>query len=63
MNIYNEHNFASRREYIEAVALEYGLPCDKVAAIASLLGMEEDFDGLLSACADMAGTTVFQVYG
>jgi len=61
MNIYQEKGFESRKDYIEQVALTYGLNYEQVAYTAEFLGMSEDFDGLLSHCADMAGTVFMSV--
>ena len=61
MNIYQEKGFEGRKDYIEQVALTYGLDYEQVAYTAEFLGMNEDFDGLLSHCADMAGTVFMSV--
>jgi hypothetical protein len=50
MNPYQENGFNSRREYLEDLAEEYDR--DKVFALASILGPNEDFDGLLTALED-----------
>jgi hypothetical protein len=54
MNIYQEHGFSSRREYLINLADDFGLPVSEVFAIASLLGSSEDFDGLICALEDRA---------
>lgn len=46
-NIYREHGYKTRKEYLEALAEEYGADCEAVFAIAELLGPSEDFDGLI----------------
>ena len=61
MNIYQQRGFESRKDYIEQVALTYGLSYDQVKFTAEFLGMDEDFDGLLSTCADQAGTVFMSV--
>jgi len=61
MNIYEKNGFTDRRDYIEQVALTYSLEYETVAHIAVFLGKSEDFDGLLSECADLAGTVVMSV--
>jgi hypothetical protein len=63
MSIYTERGFKNRKEYLEAVSREYDLPEEMVFATADLLGESEDFDGLLSMCADEAGTPVMEVWG
>jgi hypothetical protein len=52
MNIYKEHGYESRADYLESLANEYDE--DVVYALASVLGPEEDFDGLVVALEDMA---------
>lgn len=54
MSAYTEAGYTSRRDYIEQLADEHGLPFATVATLASLLGASEDFDGLVSACEDAA---------
>lgn len=51
-NIYQQHGYASRREYLESLAEEYEVPLEIVLAGAQLLGPEEDFDGLITALED-----------
>jgi hypothetical protein len=53
MNIYEENGYANRRDYLEELAAQYGVPLYKVWAVAKLLGPEEDFDGLVSSVQDM----------
>tara|TARA_R100000951_G_scaffold115114_1_gene122132 strand:+ start:465 stop:650 length:186 start_codon:yes stop_codon:yes gene_type:complete len=47
MNVYTEHGFASRAEYLLTLSDEYDLPLAVVELVASQLGDTEDFDGLL----------------
>lgn len=51
--IYTQHGFATRREYLENLAEDYGVDPAKVLALATLLGPGEDFNGLVSAVQDM----------
>jgi hypothetical protein len=53
MSIYEEEGFASRREYLESLAEDFGLDTQTVFAVASILGASEDFDGLLSSLEDL----------
>lgn len=55
MSIYEEEGYASRREYLESLAEDFGLDCQTVFAVASILGASEDFDGLLSSLEDLEG--------
>lgn len=57
MNIYQENGFANRRDYLENLALDYGMEKNEVFTIASLLGKDEDFDGLVSMLDDHANKT------
>ena len=41
-----------RKEYIESLADDYGVPYDMAFAAAELLGENEDFDGLVTALDD-----------
>lgn len=61
MSIYSDNGFESRKDYIEQVALTYGLDYELVKNMALMLGQSEDFNGLLSMCADMAGTVFMSV--
>ena len=63
MTIYEEKGFESRKDYLKHVAETYGLDYVDVGHMSIMLGAEEDFDGLLSMCADMAGTVFMSVEG
>ena len=52
MNIYIENGYKNRAEYFEALAFDYGVDIDTVNSLSSVLGSNEDFDGLLSAIND-----------
>ena len=51
-NIYQQHGFENRREYLTSLAEEYGVSVQTVFSLASMLGSSEDFDGLVSALED-----------
>ena len=53
MNIYEENGYASRGEYLDAMAEDYGLEKSDVRLLADLLGPNEDFDGLISGLEEM----------
>ena len=53
MNIYEENGYASRGEYLDAMAEDYGLEKSDVRLLADLLGPSEDFDGLISGLEEM----------
>lgn len=46
-DIYAEHGYASRVEYLRSIAEEYSADTEAVFAVAELLGPSEDFDGLI----------------
>ena len=52
-NIYQEHGFKNRAEYLEDLAEQYDADLDMVYAVADMLGENEDFDGLVNAVQDM----------
>ena len=52
MNIYQEHGYENRKDYLESLAEEYGVLYETVLLTAELLGENEDFDGLIS-CIEM----------
>ena len=52
MNIYQEHGYDNRKEYLESLAEEYCVYIDHIKAIADLYGDSEDFDGLVTALED-----------
>ena len=52
MDIYREHGYKDRKDYLESLALEFGLPKRVVFTVANMLGENEDFDGLLTTLED-----------
>ncbi len=48
MSVYTDNGFCNRRDYLETLAKDYGVPLDRVEAIAQVLGSEEDFDALVT---------------
>lgn len=51
-DVYKEHGYKDRRDYLYTIAEENGLDPHAVHCLADLLGQEEDFDGLVVACED-----------
>lgn len=51
-NLYEANGYANRKEYLTMLSEEYGVSKEKVFAIASLLGENEDFDGLITTIQD-----------
>ena len=52
-NVYTRNGYKNRREYLESLAKSYGVSYMEVYGLASMLGENEDFDGLISALEDM----------
>lgn len=52
-NVYVQKSYKNRRDYLESLAKEYGVSYMEVYGLASMLGENEDFDGLISALEDM----------
>ena len=50
MNDYTANGFENRRAYLESLCEEY--PREMVFTLASILGPNEDFDGLITALED-----------
>ena len=50
--IYQQRGFPTRAAYLEDLADSYGVPLDYVYCLSDLLGENEDFDGLVTACQD-----------
>lgn len=48
-NVYTSNGYKNRKDYLMSMADDYGLPYNTVRTIASMLGENEDFDGLISA--------------
>lgn len=52
MNIYEDNGYENRKDYLECLSEDYGVPLDVVLNLAGLLGKSEDFDGLVIALED-----------
>lgn len=48
MNIYQEHGYENRDDYLQSLADDYGVSFSRVKLLANTLGEREDFDGLVS---------------
>jgi hypothetical protein len=49
MNIYQQHGFHNREDYLESLSELYHAPQGTVEFLAKLYGPSEDFDGLIVA--------------
>lgn len=47
MNVYERKGYATRNDYLAALAEDYDVPLSKVRLLADFLGPNEDFDGLV----------------
>ena len=56
---YIEQGYNNRKDYLESLADEYGVPLDTVFALAQVLGPSEDFDGLVIELQDIADAQLF----
>jgi hypothetical protein len=54
MSIYTDNGYESRRDYLTQLAEDYGVDIDTVLMMASMLGPNEDFDGLVTHIEDIA---------
>ena len=52
MSVYTDNGYANRTEYLREMSEEFGVPFSTVAALADVLGADEDFDGLICALED-----------
>lgn len=53
--IYQENGYKDRQDYLECMALDYGVPLEVVVSLAEVLGENEDWDGLVLALEDAEG--------
>ena len=53
-DIYKQKGYEDRYEYLDSLAVEYGVSKVIVYALADMLGESEDFDGLVSMVEDAA---------
>lgn len=54
MDIYQEHGFENRQEYLKSLTMEHDVDLGFVLSVAELLGPHEDFDGLVNSIDDYA---------
>lgn len=55
MSIYTENGYEDRGDYLQSLAEEFEVDLDVVITLASILGSEEDFDGLRTSLEDYVG--------
>jgi hypothetical protein len=54
-NVYANNGYESRKDYLQCMSEDYGVPLDVVYSLAQMLGSSEDFDGLVNALEDAEG--------
>lgn len=54
MSVYTEMGYKNRRDYLNSLAEEFGLSKNVVYGVASVLGPNEDFDGLVTHLEDFS---------
>jgi len=52
MDVYQRNGYKNRRDYLENLASNHAVPLKVVLELASVLGPEEDFDGLVTMTED-----------
>ena len=57
-SVYRMYGFKNRQEYLQTMAIEYGVDVETAFALADVLGENEDFDGFVLALEDAAGSSV-----
>ena len=53
-NVYVRNGYENRRDYLKSLAAEYDIDLNIVHELASMLGSNEDFDGLVTSLSDYA---------
>jgi hypothetical protein len=51
-NVYQEHGYKDRNEYLVSLSEEYSMPQQNILFLAEMLGENDDFDGLINALED-----------
>lgn len=52
MNIYQQHGYYNREDYLRCLAEDWDMPIYTVKMLADMLGPNEDFDGLVTTLED-----------
>lgn len=51
-SVYQENGYTDRKDYLQCMSDDYGVPLEVVESLADVLGESEMFDGLVSALED-----------
>ena len=57
-SVYEMYGFKNRQDYLQTMAIEYGVDMETVLALADVLGEDEDFDGLVVSLEDAADSSL-----
>lgn len=49
---YQENGYQNRKDYLQCLSEDYGVPLETVLSLAEMLGQNEDFDGLVQVLED-----------
>lgn len=60
MGRYETKDYSNRREYLDWLAERYSVDRADVVLLASILGTDQDFDGLPATLADLSPPTAFR---
>lgn len=52
MSVYQENGYTNRKDYLNSLAEDFGVPLSVVRELAGVLGPDEDFDGLVTELED-----------
>ena len=52
MNVYQENGYKDRKDYLKSLAEDFDMEYEDVLMLATTLGEEEDFDGLVAVLED-----------
>jgi hypothetical protein len=53
MSIYTDDGYLNRKDYLNSLADDYGIDRQTVYSLASILGSNDDFDGLITSLEDI----------
>lgn len=53
MSVYEEMGYRSRKHYLKCLAVDFDVDLTTVIMLANMLGVEEDFDGLVTMLEDI----------
>lgn len=54
MSVYREQGYKDRADYLRNLSEDHGIDLHTVQMLADVLGENEDFDALVTACEDAA---------